>query len=132
MAALDSRVVEFMSAQGNVTFVTATIADGASLSDAVDLGAGLSLVGIVVPSTWTAAPISFAASLTLVGTYYPLYTAAGAEVVTGSIAGGTAVWIALDPADFAGIRYLKLRSGTVAAPVTQSGGDTLVLVVRAI
>jgi hypothetical protein len=109
---------------------TATIANAASLSAEVDLGLGRSLVGIIVPSTWTTAVLSFAASPTSGGTFYPLYNAAGSEVVTGSIAGGTAVWVALDPADFAGVRYLKVRSGTNAAPVNQAGADTLTLITR--
>lgn len=108
---------------------TVTIADSASLSGAIDLG-DYTLCGIIVPSGWSTATISFAASDSLAGTYYPVYSSSGAEVVTGSITGGTAVWVALDPADFAGIRYLKVRSGTSAAATNQSGGDTLTLVVR--
>lgn len=118
---------------------TATIADSASLSGAVriqypDNGSNsyTTLCGIIVPSGWTTAVISFAAGLTAAGTFYPVYNAAGAEVVTGSITGGTAVWVALDPADFAGIPFIKIRSGTAGAAVAQSGGDGLTLVVRGV
>lgn len=107
---------------------TAVIADGQTASAEVDLGhTGLTLVGIIVPSTWATASISFTASLTAGGTFYPVYNVAGAAIATGSIAGGTAVWIAIDPADFAGIRFLKLVSSAA-----QSGGDTLTLVTRAV
>ena len=116
---------------GRIYNKTVTIADTTSLSDAADLG-DETLCGVIVPSTWSTAAISFLAATTLTGTYYPLYSASGAEVVTGSITGGTAVWVALDPADFAGVRYLKVRSGTSAAAVNQSGGDTLTLVTRAV
>lgn len=116
---------------------TATIANGASLSGAVEISfpvddARTTLCGIIVPSGWTTAVISFAAGLTATGTFYPVYNAAGAEVVTGSITGGTAVWVALDPADFVGIPFIKIRSGTNAAAVAQSGGDDLTLVVRGV
>lgn len=117
---------------GRIYNKTVTIADSASQpTDGVDLG-DETLCGVIVPSTWSTAAISFLAATTLTGTYYPLYSASGAEVVTGSITGGTAVWVALDPADFAGVRYLKVRSGTSAAAVNQSGGDTLTLVTRAV
>jgi hypothetical protein len=111
-------------------FENITIADATALSAPIDLGAGLTPVAIIVPSTWTTAVISFAASPTLGGTYVPLYRTDGTEVTTGSIAGGTDKWIALFPADLSSVQFFKIRSGTVAAPVTQSGGDTLTLVCR--
>lgn len=120
-------------------FYTATIANGESLSGAVRIqypdngnDGYTTLCGIIVPSGWTTAVISFAAGLTVDGTFYPVLTAAGAEVVTGSITGGTAVWIALDPADFSGIPFIKIRSGTSAAAVNQSGSDSLTLVTRSV
>lgn len=123
-----------MSYLGSHTSTTVTIASSASLSDAANLGAvrAGALAGIIVPSTWTTAVISFAAGLTADGTFYPLYNAAGAEVSTGSIVGGTAVWVALIPTDFAGVPFIKVRSGLVGAAVNQSGGDTLTLVIRAV
>lgn len=112
---------------------TVTIADSASLSGAANFTGlpGAALCGIIVPSTWTTAVLSFAASADN-STFYPVYNASGAEVVTGSITGGTAVWVALDPSDFAGIPYLKVRSGTSGTAVNQSGGDTLTLVYRTV
>lgn len=107
---------------------TATIADSASLSGAVDLSAFAgTLVAIQTGSGWTAAVMTFQASADGV-TYANLYNSAGAEVTTGSIAAST--YTALDPADFAGVRYLKVRSGTSSAASNQSGGDTLTLVLR--
>lgn len=108
---------------------TVTIAGSASLSGAVDLGP-FTLCGLLLASTWDTNVISFAASTTLGGTYVPILSASGAEVATGSIAASK--WIALDPADFAGIRFLKIRSGTSSAAVNQ-GDDTIVtLVVRTV
>lgn len=107
---------------------TATIADAASLSAAVDLGKA-SLVGIVTPSGWTTAAITFQASFDGV-TWFNLYNAAGIEVSVASIA--ASLWVALDPADFAGVPSLKVRSGTAGTPVNQSGGDAVTLVMRSL
>lgn len=120
-----------MTLYGSLTMVTATIANGASLSGAVDIGSGLSLVGIVTPAGWTTAVVSFQASTALDGTYVDLYKLDGTEMASpGSLAASH--WHPLDPADFAGVRYLKVRSGTAAAAVNQAGGDTLTLVVRSL
>lgn len=109
---------------------TATIADSASLSGAVDLSSNKgTLVAIQTPAGWTTAVITFQASYDG-STWCNLYNASGVEVATGSIV--ASYYVALDPADFAGIRYLKVRSGTAAAAVAQAGGDTLQLVLRAV
>lgn len=107
---------------------TVTIADSASLSGAADLSSQSgTLVAIQTPSGWTSAVMTFQASFDGT-TYGNLYNSAGAEVTTGSIAAST--YVALDPADFAGVRYLKVRSGTSGTAVNQSSGDILQLVLR--
>lgn len=103
---------------------TATIADAQSLSTVVDFEAA-TLCGIVTGSGWTTAAITFRASIDGV-TFVDLYNAAGNEVSIPTAAASR--WYAIDPADFAGIRYLIIRSGTSATPVNQAGGDTLTLV----
>lgn len=109
---------------------TATIADSASLSGAVDLSSfSGTLVAIQTPSGWTSAVLTFQASYDGT-TYANLYNSAGAEVTTGTIA--ASYYVALDPADFAGIRYLKVRSGTSGSATNQSSGDTLQLILRAV
>lgn len=108
---------------------TVTILDTESLSDAEDLG-DYTLCGILLPSGWDTNAISFATSTAIDGTYVPIYTAAGAEVATGNVVAST--WVALDPADFAGVRFLKLRSGTSAAAVAQSGTVVLTLACRSV
>lgn len=108
---------------------TVTIADSSSLSGATDLGYA-TFCGFITPSGWTTAAVSFAAATSLAGTYYPVLSASGAEITTGSVAASK--WVALDPADFAGIRWLKIQSGTSAVPVNQSGGDIITLVLRGV
>jgi len=102
-----------------------TIANGASLSDAVDLGR-LSPVGILIPATWTAAVLTFQGSPDGV-TYGKMCDTAG-EVQIASVAGGE--YVVLNPLAFGGVRFLKVRSGTAAAAVAQGGARTLRLVGR--
>lgn len=111
---------------------TVTIANGASLSGAAVFVNGVtSLVGIVIPAAWTAAALTFQASADGT-TYGDLYNTAGTEVTIPSSAVAASRYIALDPSDFAGIAYLKVRSGTSAAAVNQTADRTLTLVVRSL
>lgn len=104
-----------------------TIADSGTVSGAVKLfddydNAPESLVGIICAAGFATANLTFQASVD--GTnYYTMYNAAGAVVTVFSAAASE--WIALDPADFAGVPYLK-----VVSSATQSGGDVLTLVTR--
>ena len=116
---------------------TVTIANGASLSDAAacaykagPAGSGSyeSLVGIVMPGTWTAANLTFQASNDN-STFTDLYNAAGTEV---TVTAAASRWIAIDPADFAGVAYLKVRSGTSGSAVNQGANRTIGLVLRAV
>lgn len=104
-----------------------TIPEGGSVSDVVDLD-GVHLVGIQMPATWDAANITFQASADGV-TFADLYNQSGSEVTVDAAAGR---FIALDPTLFAGIRFLKVRSGTAATPVNQAAARTLILVARSI
>jgi hypothetical protein len=106
---------------------TATIANGASLSGAVDIG-GARLVALQIPPAWTAANITFTASTTLAGTYGPVRDVAGAELTLTGFAVNEVVY--LSPAQTLGLRYIKVRSGTAALPVNQLGDRVLTLIVR--
>lgn len=104
---------------------TVTIANGASLSDAVDIS-GAAVVGIVMPAVWTAAELTFQASAD--GTAYNnLYSDDDSEY---SVQAAAARYIHIVPSEFAGIRYLKVRSGTSGTPVNQGAERTVTLVVR--
>lgn len=123
-----------MAQPGNIER-TVTIASGASLSDAEHLGFALAggasraaLVGIVMPDAWTAASLTFQASNDGV-TFTNLYTASGTEV---TVTADVSRWIALDPSDFAGIAWLKVRSGTAGTAVNQGGDRVLTLIARAV
>ena len=98
----------------NRTEHAVTIANGAALSDAVNLR-GEVLVGVRMPAAWTAAGITFQVSMDNV-TYLNAYAAGGGEVALVVVA---AHHVALDPNGYAGFRWIKVRSGTGAAPVNQ-------------
>lgn len=106
---------------------TVTIANGASLSGAIDFGSS-SLAGILMPATWTAAGLSFAVSTSLAGTYVPLWNASGSEYIVPSASAVASQFIILPLADFLGIQYLKVRSGTAGSAVNQGGERDLILI----
>ena len=108
---------------------TATITSGTALSAQVDIGPK-SLVGIVVPSTWTTAGISFQASVDGGQTWGELEDQTATAIGVSSITGGTQVFVAFDPTKLRGVWSLKVRSGTAAVPVNQTGTVALTLVLR--
>jgi len=101
------------------TTKTATIAQGASLSDAVDTG-GLTILSILMPATWDAAVLTFQGSLDGV-TYGNVYDESGNEYTVQAAASRA---IGIDAASpLLGFRYIKVRSGTAASAVNQTTGD---------
>lgn len=110
----------------SIATATATIANAASLSGAVALS-GKGIIRIVMPGTWTAANLTFQTSADN-NTYNDLYTSTGSEYTVTAAASRS---IILPPADFVGINYIKVRSGTAAAAVNQGGSRDIILIVRA-
>lgn len=110
--------------------VSVPIAAGASgLSGVVRLG-GKTLVGIVIPSTWVTAGLSFQASHDDGTTFGELLDETATAKSVSSITGGAYTVIAVDPTKWRGIWCLKVRSGTSGAPVNQTGNPTLLLLTR--
>ena len=104
--------------------VTATIANGESLSGEVDLGEGRALVGIIMPAAWTAAVITFQSGVAT-GVVTNLFQF-GAEV---SYTVDASQYIALqDVMHFYGARYVHVRSGTAASAVAQGAERVITLV----
>ena len=98
-----------------------TIESGESLAPAISL-AGLSLVGIEMPSAWTTAALSFKiAGLDAVDD-------AGSEI---SIAAAASVYTVVSTLSkqLRGANQVIVRSGVTATPVTQLGDRTLNLIV---
>jgi hypothetical protein len=107
------------------TSVAVTIAfnDATGLSTPADLG-GCSAVRIGMPAAWTAASLTFQVSVDGVS-YANLYKSDGTEY---SVSAAASREILLSPADFAGIRFLKVRSGTSGTPVTQLTADRILTI----
>lgn len=116
------------------TVIPVTIASGQSLSAEVTVGAKR-IVGIQMPAGWDAAGISFAAltrqSAAGVGTFGKVQDNGGVEVVLitpgadiyVSVGSGTAPAVSLYA-----LGRVKVRSGTLGAPVTQTAQRDFFLV----
>jgi hypothetical protein len=111
------------SVQGaGLVSASATIANGESLSGAVDLN-NARLASIQMPAAWTAANLTFQASADGV-TYADLYDNEAVEYTVQAAASRVLI---VPLVDFLGIRYLKVRSGTSAAAVAQGAERMLAL-----
>jgi hypothetical protein len=109
---------------------TFTIANGASLSGVVDLGAGSDFGGtgvqvtFFVPSGWDAAAVNALLSLDGVN-FFPMSSGLAEFTVVPGLTPSTA---AVTAVNFAGARYVKFRSGTAAAPVNQTADRVFTMV----
>ena len=108
--------------------IPVTIANGQSLSAAVDL-VGSVLVGIQMSALWTAAGLSFQASVDN-STFQDLFDSAGTEKTLTVVLAHALALKADDLATFVAWRYLKIRSGTTGAPVAQGADRILTLICR--
>jgi len=107
---------------------TLSIANGASLSPGVDLATN-HLTAIQIPAAWTAAALTFQGSWDG-NTYGNVYDGVtGAELTIASAIVLANAMIVLDPVKFRGLRFIKVRSGTQAAPVNQAAQRDLKLTV---
>jgi hypothetical protein len=107
----------------------ATIANGASLSGAVDLGPELRAALIQMPGDWAAADLTFQASVDGT-TFWNLHVDSSDTEVT--VQAGEDRTIVLPKTVFEGIRHLKIRSGTAGSAVNQGAARTLTIGVAAL
>jgi hypothetical protein len=103
---------------------TATIANGQSLSGAVDLGTNR-LFAIVMPAAMTGTSLTFQASHDG-STYNNIYGDDGNELTYTTAASRYVV--VSSPAKWVGVRYLKIRSGTSGAPSAEGAARSLIVV----
>jgi hypothetical protein len=91
----------------------------------------MGVIALLVPGTWDAANCTFQRSYDNV-TFFDLYNADGTPytLTVPALAAATARDYAVDPTVFVGCRYIKVRSGTPAAPTNQTANRTLTLVTR--
>ncbi|MGH2403837.1 MAG: hypothetical protein ACRDGN_05155 [bacterium] len=106
--------------------VVATIPNAQAVSDIVPIGTR-GILGILMPAAWTAAAITFSAGVDGAAVS-DVTDAAGAEIAIAS-AGAVAGKFVLAPASIAALRgFVRVRSGTGAAPVNQGAQRLLTLV----
>lgn len=110
--------------------VSATIANGAALSSAIDMTQWIAQgsptpIAIIMPAAWTTAGITLQASNDGVN-YNEVYTQAGSEYTVTTPAASE--YIILNPPDLEGMTYIKIRSGTAGSPVNQGAARTISLV----
>lgn len=113
--------------QDKIDYEDCVIAENGTVSAAVNLR-GMTLCGIIVPSDFVGTVITFQMSDAIDGTYRIMQDGAGASVSkTVTLASPPAsLYIKVDPADFAGVQFLKLVSGS-----SETGDDkTLKLALR--
>lgn len=113
------------------SILTTTITGGASLSDAQNVDGRL--VAIETPAAWTAAGLTFQGSsdgATFADIWDAGLTATAAErtIASGNIPTSAARYLALSLNDWVGLKYVRLRSGTAAAPVAQGSARVIKLV----
>lgn len=107
---------------------TAIIAAGSSLSSEITLG-GLRLFGLDIPAGLTGAVITFEADIGF--GFRPLKdTQTGTEITYTLSANG--VFPLPNPALFSSLHKLKVRTGTLAAPIVQGAGLSIGIAMRAI
>jgi len=106
-----------------VTTATATIANGASLSDAINVSAGR-VTGLQLP-----AAITFQGSINGGATYGDIYDD-GIERTIDSASVVAARILSLDGDDWRAFTHLKIRSGTSAAAVNQGASRSLVVAIE--
>lgn len=98
---------------GRITSVPARIQPAAQESDAVDLQSVGQLVGVVLPETFTGTAIGFRAAIGEGGPFVPVYHE-GADYSVPVLGGR---YVALDPAVFCGVSYVKVVSNAVEVEV---------------
>lgn len=95
------------------------ISDGESLADSLDLGNNRP-IAFEIPSTWTTADITFQSWSYSEKKWVNMIDYQGNEIEYVPLT-STSCRINVYPIHFIGVRYLKIRSGTSASPVNQSG-----------
>lgn len=100
-----------------------TIAAGTALTPEIDMG-GKRLARITTPAAWTTANLTFQVAPISGGTFNDLYDSGGTEYTVTAAASRT---IIIPLADFIGLRFIKIRSGTTGTPVAQAADRILTI-----
>jgi len=93
---------------------TTTIAISTTTSAAIVLGRNC-LAQITFPDAFTGTTVDIHGSQTLNGTYTPIYTTLGLELLQLTVSASESRSISIDPAKTAGYKYIKLVASSQAA-----------------
>lgn len=110
----------------------ATIASGASLSDALDTGLVHSMqkfVGVIMPNAWTTANLTFQGSDNN-STFSDIYDDNGTELTITAAASRAIGFRGEQQQVLSTFRFLKVRSGTSGTPVSQGAERILGLLYK--
>ena len=108
-----------------LNYESVTIANGSSLSDALNIG-NRDVFALIMPAAWTSAGLTFQGSFD--GTnYYNLYDDAGNEI--SFTVGASRYVVIASPAKFFGLKKLKIRSGTSGSAVNQAADRVIGVIV---
>lgn len=111
-----------------VHVITATIAESASLSGAIDLSA-FKYITILMPAAWDAANLTFQACDTATGTFQDVYGDDGTEISV-TAAASRAIVVNAKQASLLPLSHIKIRSGTTGTPVAQTAARTIKLICK--
>ena len=107
------------------TSVSLDFSSGASVSQVLDLQY-TNLVGFIMPAAWTAATVSIDVSTDNAIWSTAVYGPTGTAISTWAAPTAGAAY-AVDAMAMLGFRYIRLRSGTVGAPVVQTAIRTFTM-----
>jgi hypothetical protein len=108
--------------------LTLAVADGASLSNEIDVSGRDKLIGLFFEAGYNTTNCTFA-GFDNDGNEYSINDLTGAELeltISQTVSG----FYPLDPAIFAGLNTIKLRRGTQASPFTTGAENTRIIAVR--
>jgi hypothetical protein len=114
-------------AQASRILRPATIANSASLSDAVDLD-WRAVVALDFDAAFDGASVTFQAANASDETYGDLYDSGGTEVTMVVSASRRVIPTAAHALALLGHRFLKVRAGTAGSPNAQTGASVITLV----
>ena len=120
-------VLESLFQQGDYyAVVEGVITLGDNISGEIDLGYG-KYISVVMPDAWDAADLTFQASDAEGGIYQDVYDDLGSIVLIPADA-GQVISITINALTFAGLRFIKIRSGTTAVPIVQTASRTFKII----
>ena len=110
--------------------LVASIGKNSSLAAAgVDIGSA-QRIGIMMPAAWTTAGLTFQVCDTIGGTYSNLMDATGVEVAVPVAASGAYTISNTTQELLSPWRFVKVRSGTAAVPVSQDDVRSITFVTK--